>query len=83
MPNWKETRPTRGAYRKCAPEEGVEEVEVEVEGSSCAAPVEVVEKVEVDLYMEDKTIHLLHLRPSTALKYMTQLERSVLNIGRT
>ena len=46
------------------------------------APVEVDGKVEVDLDVEDKTTHLLHLRPSTELTYMTRLGRSVLKIGR-
>ena len=40
-------------------------------------------KVEGDLDVEDKKIHLLHLRPSTELPYVTQLGRSVLKIGRT
>ena len=47
------------------------------------APVEVDKKVEVDVDMEGKTIHPLHLRPSTALTYVTRLGMSVLKIGRT
>ena len=46
------------------------------------ALVEVAEKVDVDLNVDDKTIHPLYLRPSTALTYVTPLGRSVLKIGR-
>ena len=45
--------------------------------------VEVAEKVEVELDLEDKTIQPLHLRPSTEFTYATQLGRSVLKIGIT
>ena len=45
--------------------------EAEVEGASRMAPVEVAEKVEVELDVEDNKIHPLNLRPSTALTYVT------------
>ena len=73
--------PKRGPSQKWALTEGAEEAEVE--GDSRVALVEVAEKVDVDLNVDDKTIHPLYLRPSTALTYVTQLGRSVLKIGRT
>ena len=41
--------------------------EAEVEGASRMAPVEVAEKVKVELDVEYKTIQPLHLRPSTEM----------------
>ena len=55
----------------------------EAESASREAPVDVAEKVEVELDVEYNTIHPLHLRPSAALTYVTRLGRSVLKIGIT